>query len=120
MAEISVTKGGLEARSAEEVETELKGLGLHFTPLDVPPVKNDVHWHAFSSPFYLVSGELSLTNGETGDIFDAGPGDKISVPEGALHAENSETGYSILLGTTRDPATFEEPVNRPPETRPAS
>ena len=113
---IEITNPGVA--SAADVESELKGLGLYFMPLDVPPVENTSHWHDFSSVFYITEGTVHLTDVATGTVHEAGPGARVSVPEGALHAEKSEGGYSILLGTTKDPATFEGDVNLPPDDLP--
>ncbi|MFN3230949.1 MAG: hypothetical protein ACE363_02185 [Alphaproteobacteria bacterium] len=109
---LEITNPG--AKSAENIEAELTDQGLYFTPLDVPPVENTSHWHDFSSVFYVVSGSAQLTDIESGIVHEIGPGSRVSVPAKALHAEKSQEGYSILLGTTRDPATFEGDVNLPP------
>ncbi|MDH3644838.1 MAG: cupin domain-containing protein [Gammaproteobacteria bacterium] len=105
---IEVTQPGIESEAA--VEAELRDLGLHFLKFEVPAVDNASHWHSFSSVFYVNEGTLLLTDVETGQVHHAGPGSRVSVPERTLHAERSD-GYSILLGTSRDPATFEDPVN---------
>ena len=110
---IEVTQPGIESNQA--VEAELRELGLHFLTLDVPPVENTSHWHSFSSVFYITTGNLQLTDVESGAVLQAGPGSRVSVPAKTLHAEHSTEGYSILLGVSRDPATFEDPVNLPPE-----
>lgn len=110
---IEVTQPGIESPHA--VEAQLRGMGLHFLTLDVPPVENTAHWHSFSSVFYITKGSLMLTDVTSGDVLEAGPGSRVSVPAKTLHAERSAEGYSILLGVSRDPATFEDPVNLPPE-----
>ena len=104
-----------DGKSPAEIEAELTGAGLHFLALDVPPVENTAHWHDFSSVFYITKGSVRLTDSTSGEVYDAQPGARVSVPARALHAEKSATGYSILLGVTRDPATFEDDVNLPPE-----
>ena len=113
---IEVRNGG--GKSPADIEAELTEAGLHFLALDVPPVENSAHWHDFSSVFYVTKGSLRLTDVESGEVLDAQPGCRVSVPERTLHAENSTTGYSILLGVTRDPATFEEDVNLSPADLP--
>ncbi len=114
---VEITNPG--SQSADAIEAELKGLGLFFTPLDVPPVENTSHWHDFSSVFYITEGSVRLTDVESGTVHEAGPGSRISVPAKALHHEYSAEGYKILLGTTKDPATFTGDVNLPPEDLPA-
>jgi mannose-6-phosphate isomerase-like protein (cupin superfamily) len=106
--------------SAEDAETELRSQGLHFLTLDVPAVENTAHWHSFSSVFYITSGTLQLTDVASGAVHEAGPGARVSVPERVLHSERSERGYSILLGVSRDPTTFEDPVNLLPESLPGA
>jgi hypothetical protein len=107
-----------EGKSPAAIEAELTEAGLYFLVLDVPPVENGAHWHDFSSLFYVTKGYVRLTVVESGEVLDVQPGCRVSVPERALHAENSATGYSILLGVTRDPATFEEDVNLSPADLP--
>ena len=111
--EITVTRPEIDTE--DKIEAELRRQGLYFLKLDVPAVENGSHWHDFSSTFYITEGTLYLSDVASGTIHEAGPGARVSVPEGTLHAERSETGYSILLGVTRDPATFAEPLNLPPE-----
>ena len=109
---IEVTQPGIKSESA--VEAELRGAGLHFLKFEVPAVENGAHWHSFSSVFYVSEGTLQLTDVESGTTHHVVPGSRVSVPERTLHAECSD-GYTILLGTSRDPATFEDPVNLAPD-----
>ena len=111
---IKVTNAEIESEEAFKAELESAGLPF-FMPLEVPPVENTSHWHSFSSVFYITEGKVQLTDVATGVTHEAGPGSRISVPAKALHHEFSADGYKILLGVTRDPATFEEDVNLPPE-----
>ena len=113
---IEITQAEFNRDAAEAVFRD-RGFPF-FVALDVPPVENTTHWHSFSSLFYITKGSVSLTDGETGTTYEAEPGSLVSVPAQALHAERSEEGYSILLGVSRDPATFEDPVNLPPEELP--
>lgn len=111
---IEVTHADLPTEEA--AQAALKDAGFpYFVPLDVPPVDNTSHWHSFSSRFFITRGSLKVTDVETGVTHEAGPGACVSVPERTLHHEWSDEGYSILLGVTRDPATFEADVNLPPE-----
>lgn len=113
---IEITQAGF---NPDDAEATFRARGFaYFTPLDVPPVENTTHWHSFDSIFYITKGSVHLTDGETGTVKEAGPGSLVSVPAEALHAERSAEGYSILLGVTRDPATFEDPVDLPPEDLP--
>ncbi len=111
---IEITQTDIE--SPDAFAAELKELGFpFFLPLDVSPVENTSHWHSFNSVFYITEGTVKLTDVATGVTREAGPGSRISVPAKALHHEFSADGYKILLGVSRDPATFEVDVNLPPE-----
>lgn len=89
--------------------------GLHVLSLDVPAVKNGPHWHHFDSEFYIVSGHLALTDAENDTVLDCPAGTWVSVPGRALHAEFSEQGYAIVLGTSVPAEAFGDPVDLPPE-----
>ena len=92
--------------------------GLHTMRLDVPPVANESHWHHFDSEFYIVAGQLTLTDIDSGDLLECSAGSSVSVPARSLHAENSEVGYTIVLGTSVPADQFGDPVDLAPETLP--
>ena len=94
---------------------EIEEHGLHPMEMDVPAVKNESHWHAFSTRFYVLSGELNITDSARKLTLKAGPGSLVEVPERVLHSEDSKTGYRIIAGLTVDPATLSGPIDLDPD-----
>jgi mannose-6-phosphate isomerase-like protein (cupin superfamily) len=94
----------------------LKNKYVFTTELDVPPVDNAPHWHSFDAEFYILSGELTLTDCASGQQFVCSSGDRITVPARSIHSELSTSGYRILLGTSVPPDQFGDPVERPAAT----
>ncbi len=99
----------------EDASRDLASLDLHAMELDIPPVDNSSHWHSFDAVFYLLDGELHLTDVASGKVHHLSRGARVSVPARTLHSEMSAGGYRLLLGTSRPPETFEDPVNLSPE-----
>jgi len=93
---------------------EIKARGLHVMETDVPPVRNESHWHHFSTRIYILDGELNITDSARKLTLKAGPGALVEVPERVLHSEASECGYSIIAGLSVDPATLIAPINLEP------
>ena len=99
----------------QDAEAEIRDQGLHEMVFEVPAVDNEPHWHDFDAYLYILEGTLQLRDVAAGVIHECSPGMRIDVPAKTVHAEKSD-GYTVLLGSTRDPATFDENLNRPPET----
>ncbi len=99
-----------------EATALLAAKGLHTTLLDVEPVHNSAHWHHFDAEFYILQGTLEFTDVATNTTHACKAGSKISVPAKAIHAERSEDGYRIVLGTSVPAEEFGDPVNRPIES----
>ena len=104
--------------SSDQALAAFAANGLHTMSLDVPPVENNSHWHHFDSEFHITTGYLTLTDVGSGAELKCGPGSTVRVPAKALHAELSQTGYSIVLGTSVPPEEFGDPVDLAPETLP--
>lgn len=101
--------------SEAEATAELQAKGLHTMTLEVEPVQNTAHWHHFDAQFHILSGDLEFTD-VAGDVRHVcGAGSLINVPSGLLHAERSEQGYTIVLGTSVPAEEFGDPVNLPPK-----
>lgn len=100
---------------ADKLERSLVAAGWHTLNLDVPPVQNQDHWHQFDAVFYILEGDLTVRDANSGREFACGPGSRISVPARALHREHSSAGYRIVLGTSVPAAEFGDPVDLPPE-----
>jgi len=93
---------------------EVEARGLHLLKMAVQPVRNQSHWHHFSTRIYILEGELHITDSVRNITMQAGPGSLVEVPERVLHSEESTGGYSIIAGLTVDPATLTGPVDRDP------
>jgi len=75
-----------------------------------------VHWHDDDVHVYVMEGETSFLDNESGQRTPVGPGDKVIVPARCLHAEGrveEQVVYIIGLPGPRTPETFL--VERPPE-----
>ena len=101
--------------SPEQAFDEIEIAGLYTVETDVPEVKNESHWHDFSTWIYILEGELHITDKAQDRVLLAGPGSRVDVPERVLHSEES-SGYKIIAGMSADPAEVTEPVDRDPES----
>lgn len=98
-----------------EAREAIRQAGLHALEMNVPAVSNSSHWHAFSTRFYILEGELRITDINQAKEFVAGPGACVEVPERVLHAEHSSSGYRIIAGMSVDPASLQGPVDLAPD-----
>ncbi len=99
--------------SEEQVFDELEINGLHVVEMEIPAVKNESHWHEFSTWFYILEGELLITDTAQDKTLKATPGARVDVPERVLHSEES-AGYKIIAGLTSLPSDPDN-VDLPPE-----
>lgn len=97
-----------------EAFEEIEAQKLFPVEMAVPPVRNESHWHNFSTRIYLLEGELTITDSVLGQSFQAGPGTLVEVPERVLHSELSIQGYRIIAGMSKDPAGLAGPVDLEP------
>lgn len=100
-----------------DASAEIQANKLHLLEFEVPRVSNDVHWHRFDATLYMLAGKLHLTDGATGEVHEVTVGDKVLLPEGTLHAEQSD-GYTVLLGSSIAPDQFDDPVDIPARVKP--
>jgi len=98
-----------------EARDEIESLSLHIMEMKVPPVRNESHWHTFSTRIYILEGELNITDSARNLILTAGPGAMVEVPEKVLHSEHSPAGYSIIAGLTMEPASLTGPIDLDPK-----
>lgn len=98
-----------------EAFDEIKSRGLHPVEMNVPPVSNGSHWHAFSTRIYVLEGQLEITDSERRLTLQAGPGALVEVPERVLHSEQSGSGYRIIAGLTVHPAALTGTIDLDPE-----
>ena len=104
---VSIHPGAFQ--SLEQAHAALTAQGLHVSTLNVPPVHNEAHRHSFHAEFYILEGDLVLTDAEQGLEHACGAGTRVTVPAQALHAERSISGYEILLGTSIPPTEITAP-----------
>ncbi len=83
---LEVLKGFFEKRG--EVLDDLKASGYWPTTFVSGPSPGiAVHWHDVNVHAYLMEGNTSFLDVESGNRHTVGPGDKIVIPARTLHAE---------------------------------
>ena len=83
---LSIHKDFFKTRA--EVLDDLKMSGFWPTTFVSGPSPGlEVHWHSEEVHGYVVEGETSFLDGESGERHAVGPGDKVVIPPRALHAE---------------------------------
>jgi hypothetical protein len=99
--------------TAADALEKIAAAGLHVMQANVPAVKNQSHWHTFSTRIYILEGVLLISDTARGRVLRAGPGSRVDVPARVLHSEDS-AGYRIIAGLTEDPASLAAPIDRDP------
>jgi quercetin dioxygenase-like cupin family protein len=83
---LQIYKGFFKNRA--EVLDDLKASGFWPTTFVSGPSPGlAVHWHSEEVHGYIVEGETSFLDVESGERHPVGPGDKVVVPPRTLHAE---------------------------------
>ena len=99
--------------SPGQVWDEIEIAGLYPVEMDVPAVKNESHWHDFSTRIYVLEGVLRITDTDQDRTLTAARGSRVDVPERVLHSEES-SGYRIIAAMSVDPSSLTGPVDRDP------
>ena len=55
-----------------------------------------LHWHSFDNCGYVLEGSSYVLD-ESGERVDLGPGDKLEIPAGAVHAEGEVTERMVYI-----------------------
>ena len=85
----------------EDVMEAIKSSGFWPTTyISTPSPELPLHWHDDDVEGYLLKGETYVLN-EKGERVDLGPGDKLVIPAGALHAEGKVTDEIVYVVSTR-------------------
>jgi quercetin dioxygenase-like cupin family protein len=92
---------------------EIEAAGYNPMTVDFPAETNSDHWHDFDSILFILDGELTLTNAQTGETCVCGVGTRLKAPRGVLHREQTE-GYKALIGLSITPEEITQPVNKEP------
>jgi len=99
--------------SEEQAQAEIESAGYFPLTLDFPAETNEDHWHDFDSMVYVLDGEVTVTEAETGESCVVAAGSKLIAPGGVLHRETT-AGYKALIGFSVPPQDLTQPVNKPP------
>ena len=86
--------------------------GYHAMKLDFEAEDNEFHWHDFDSMTFIISGELTVYDVNSGESMTCGAGTKLIARKGSVHREVTE-GYSAVIGFAVDPSTLSQPINKP-------
>ena len=66
-----------------------------------------LHWHDVDNCGYVLEGRSYVRNAE-GERIELGPGDKLVIPAGALHAEGEVTERMVYIGGIPEAANLFE------------
>lgn len=97
-------------RNRSDVMDDLKVSGFWPTTFVSGPSPGlEVHWHSEEVHAYILEGETSFLDAESGDSSPVGAGDKIVVPARTLHAEGEvldKVVYIIAIPEALSPDEF--------------
>ena len=96
---------------------EIEAAGYKPITLEFPAESNDDHWHDFDSMLYIIDGDLTITETETGETCVCGVGSRIVASHGVLHREKTD-GYKALIGLSVEPEELTQPINKAPPVAP--
>ena len=100
-----------------EVLEDLKASGFWPTTFVSGPSPGlEVHWHSEEVHAYVVEGETSFLDGESGERHAVAAGDKIIVPPRTLHAEGEVCDRVVYIIAVPEAMLPDEFLKlRPPE-----
>lgn len=108
---LRIQKGSFDGL-AEALE-DLKASGFWPTTFVSGPSPGlELHWHSEEVHAYLVEGETSFLDGESGTRHAVGPGDKIVVPPRTLHAEGAVRDRVVYVIAVPEPMPPDEFLKR--------
>jgi len=104
----------------EEVLEEIKTLDLWPTTYVSERMEElPLHWHDVDNHGYVLEGRSYLLD-ENGNQIAIGPGDKLEIPAGAVHAEGQVVERMVyIVGINKAANLFEALAMHDPATRPA-
>ena len=92
----------------DEVFEDLKRLDLWPTTYVSERMQElPLHWHDVDNCGYVLEGSSYVLN-EHGERFPLGPGDKLVLPAGAIHAEGEVTERMVYIVGISEPANLLE------------
>ena len=103
----------------EEVLEEIKDLDLWPTTYVSERMEAlPLHWHDVDNHGYILEGKSYVLD-ENGEQVPVGPGDKLVIPAGALHAEGQVTERMVyIVGINKAANLFEALTMHSPDSRP--
>ena len=101
----------------EEVLEEIKNLDLWPTTYVSERMEElPLHWHDVDNHGYVLEGRSYLLD-ENGEQVSIGPGDKLVIPAGALHAEGKVTERMVyIVGINKAANLFEALTMHDPQS----
>ena len=96
-----------------QVLAEIEAAGYYPISLDFDSEAKEEHWHDFDSMVYIVDGEITVIDTQTGERCVCGRGAMINAPRGVLHKEVTR-GYRAIIGLSVKPEDLTQPVSKPP------
>ncbi len=104
---VEIHKGFFKDRN--EVMEDLKKTGFWPTTyVSAPSPALPVHWHDVDINGYVISGNSTIIDGESGDTITVEAGDKLVIPSGTLHAEGEVCEpMTYIVATSRAGQLFE-------------
>lgn len=108
-ADVQVLKNFFVTR--EEVLDDIKKTGFWPTTLVSPPTEAlPMHWHDCEIHGYVIEGHTYVLLGSDGRRVDIGPGDKLILPSGSIHAEGEATEQVVYIVTLPDTRPLGEAI----------
>ena len=96
-----------------EALAEIEASGYYPITIDFEAEANEEHWHDFDSMVYIVDGEITVIDTQTGESCTCGKGTRITAKRGVLHREETQ-GHRAIIGLSVKPEELTQPVNKPP------
>ncbi|MFN3232391.1 MAG: cupin domain-containing protein [Alphaproteobacteria bacterium] len=91
----------------QEAMSQITSQGLWPTTyISTPSPELPVHWHDCAMQGYLVKGDTYILD-ENNERVDLSAGDKLVIPEGALHAEGTITDEVVYIVGLEDCRPFQ-------------
>jgi quercetin dioxygenase-like cupin family protein len=77
--------------------------------------KEEPHWHAYNNTILVVEGTPTVFCPESGNVYQAGPGDVVNIPAGTLHGVEA-TEPVVVIVAFDEPVRMADMAANPPET----
>ncbi|CAB4772414.1 MAG: hypothetical protein F2754_14535 [Actinobacteria bacterium] len=87
--------------------------GCNTLTVDFAAQTNGDHWHDFASRTCIVAGRLFLTDSDSGEEYELGPGTVIVAPPRVVHREVTD-GYRAVIALDVDVSTLSQPILKDP------